>query len=76
MRENYRRFCAAVGVTAESTVFTQQTHSGKHPSCHGAGRRKGPAPPSGLHGGGRPHYRHPRSFPGGLFRRLRHHPAL
>ena len=27
VRENYRRFCAAVGVTAESTVFTQQTHS-------------------------------------------------
>ena len=27
VRENYRRFCAAVGVTVESTVFTQQTHS-------------------------------------------------
>ena len=27
VRENYRQFCAAVGVTAESTVFTQQTHS-------------------------------------------------
>ena len=27
VQENYRRFCAAVGVTAESTVFTQQTHS-------------------------------------------------
>ena len=25
--ENYRRFCAAVGVAPESTVFTQQTHS-------------------------------------------------
>ena len=27
VRENYRRFCAAVGVAPESTVFTQQTHS-------------------------------------------------
>lgn len=27
VRENYRRFCEAVGVAAESTVFTQQTHS-------------------------------------------------
>jgi YfiH family protein len=27
VRENYRRFCAAVGVAPESTVFSQQTHS-------------------------------------------------
>ena len=27
VRENYRRFCAALGVKPESTVFTQQTHS-------------------------------------------------
>lgn len=27
VRENYRRFCRALGAAAESTVFTQQTHS-------------------------------------------------
>ena len=61
--KNYRRFCAAVGVAPESTVFTQQTHSENIRQVTGQDAGKG--------------LLHPRDYTDvDALRRLRHHPAL
>lgn len=75
VRENYRRFCAALGVDEHRAVLSKQVHEDNGPPCDGGGLRQGPVPGPGLYQRGRHGHGHPGDPPGGVLRRLRHHPA-
>ena len=71
VRENYRRFCAAIGADMGNIVCASQVHGDTVRG--GSGHRPGRA---GALAGGWPCHRHPRCDAGGLLRRLPAHPAL
>ena len=73
VRENYRRFCAAIGADMGNIVCASQVHGDTVRTVNAADLGIGL---DGALAGGWPCHRHPRCDAGGLLRRLPAHPAL
>lgn len=74
VRENYRRFCAAIGADMGNIVCASQVHGDTVRTVTAADLGIGLDERSLA--GGWPCHRHPRCDAGGLLRRLPAHPAL